>query len=241
MALEAGDTLNARRRALEAAAVHRALGNEWGTAYAKFLIGQSEGDLRQARGTFEESARSFAKLKDAYYEQVSNRALAWLLDELGEREHAQELHQMNLRRASETGNDRLHADALAALSEYELENGKIEEAASMLGQSLSMWQELGDPLNIAEILLRFGRALALDGRFEDAVRVLSGAHALAARIGYSELPRWVKGVIDEALELSRAALDDAAFAKAWQEGHDASTQQVSHIAAEWANARAGPA
>src|SRR2546429_9699259 len=91
LALTIEDLATARLWAEEGLALHRQLGDAWGTAQAGFLFGNvvsGEGDLARAQQLFEESVRRFRELGDEHYTLLATPNLAWPCHLPGDREPA---------------------------------------------------------------------------------------------------------------------------------------------------------
>src|SRR5439155_23048758 len=91
LAIGHGDEVAARLRAEEALALHRQLGDDWGTANSLLLLAHAaadDQDYETARQLFEESAQLFREVGDRHYTLLATRMLAWAYDELGESDRA---------------------------------------------------------------------------------------------------------------------------------------------------------
>ena len=86
----------------------------------------------------------------------------------------------------------------------------------MAAESLQLYHSLSDPHGAAIELRRIAQALALKGRSQMAARLLASAEAMHKEIG-GTMP-WVAKMREAALVAIRQELDDAAVAKAWEEG-----------------------
>jgi len=232
MAIEiGGDAATAKLWAEEALALHRALGDAWGTAFSRFMLGQAadeQGDFEKAQRLFDESIREFRELGDENYTLLATRILAGITDELGHPERARALLEDNLRRARALGNEGIQADTLGKLAEYALEEGRIHDALPMLKESLRLANDLASRLEIALALRRFARALALARRAETAARLLSSSEALREEMGFRR--SWLREVSEEALIPIRSQLDEAAFAEAWEEGRKLTVDEAIALA-----------
>ena len=71
--------------------------------------------------------------------------------------------------------------------------------------------------------------LAFGGRAEAAARVLASGETLYEEMGASPMG-WLKRANDEALTLIRAHLDEAAFAKAWEQGRTLTADEAIALA-----------
>ena len=220
MAIESGNLAMGRLRAEEALALHRALGDAWGTANSTLLLGNvhaDERDLASAQRLFEEALQQFRQLGDEHYTLLATRLVAWMCYDQGDRDRARALHEEVVRRARVSGNERMKATSLGALAEYAINDGLVTKSLPMLRESTRIYRELGERLELALNLCRFARAAAAVGSAEIAARILSAAEVLREEIGI----RWVYWVVemnDVTLGDIRAQLDEATFAEAWEQG-----------------------
>jgi len=218
MAVNTGDPATARLRAKEGLVLHRKLGDAWGTAYSTFMLGAAvgnEGDLARAQQLNEESVRRFRELGDEHSALLAARNLASTYAGLGDGERARALHEDNLRRARATGNERIEASTLGALAMIAVGEGRVEDAFSMLTASLRIHHDLGDLLDTAVDLCRLAFVLAFEGRAATAARLLSSFEAAGEKIGARR--SGVAEMNEETLTTIRTQLDEAAFAKAWEQ------------------------
>ena len=221
MARQSGDSSTARLRAEEALALHRELGDAWGTANSGVMLGLAvadESDFSRARQLFDDSVTLFRDADDEDNALWTTRLLAWAYEELGDGERARAMYEDNLDRARALGNKQVEGQTLTDLAARALEQGRARDAVSLMKDALRIDRDRGVPLQTAYDLLRFARALALAGGAQaDAARLLSKADALLEEIGAGLLPFFGR-VSEEALTATRAQLDDDAFAEAWEEG-----------------------
>lgn len=143
--------------------------------------------------------------------------LAWMCYRLGDRERGRALHEDNLQRARAIGNEHIEASTLGALAMIAVDQGRVDDALSMLKESHRIHRDFGDPIGIARDLCRVARVLAAVGRAETAARLLSGSMALHEELGASLRP-WLAQMNAETLTAVREHLDETAFAGAWEEG-----------------------
>jgi predicted ATPase/class 3 adenylate cyclase len=231
MAIEGGDLATQRLRAQEAFALHRALGDAWGTAYSGHLLGYvalEERDWARAQQLFDECARAFRELGDEHYTLVATFNLAWAYEELGDPERARALHEENLRRARATGNERMEALSLAVLADRVRDEGRVRDALAMLKASLRISRNLGERVEIADVLGRLASTLAVAGRAGMAARLLSSSMALHEKIGSRRF--WVAQRNEETLATIRTQLDEAAFAEAWDQGQALTVDEAVALA-----------
>ncbi|MGZ4356816.1 MAG: tetratricopeptide repeat protein, partial [Gaiellaceae bacterium] len=203
----------------EALALHRKLGDSWGTAFSLLVFGYAVfegGDWAGAQQLYDQSARAFRECSDQHYAQRATRALAGAYYQSGDLERARALHEDNLRQARVTNDELLEGISLGALADIAIDEGRLEDAVPMLKESHRILRNLSDLLFIAVTVCRFARALAAAKRAEIATRVLSSSAVLLEEIGAS--PPWVARKNDATLTRIRAQLDGAAFAEAWEQG-----------------------
>jgi len=234
MALERGNTVTARPWAEEALALHRALGDAWGTANSILLLGNvhaEERDLSTAQQLFEEALRRFRELGDEHFTLLATRLVAWMCYDQGNRDRARTLHEDVVRRARVSGNERMQATSLGALAEYAINDGRVTEALPMLNESTRIYRDLGERHELAVNLCRFARAAAAGGREEAAARILSGAEVLREEIGVS-WSYWVVEMNDVTLAAIGTQLDEAAFAEAWEQGRALTLDEAVALALE---------
>jgi predicted ATPase len=228
MAVNMGDAATARVRAEEALALHRELGDAWGAAYSGFMLGHVVTDLATAQQLYERSVRVFRDLGDEHSALLASRNLARMYDDAGDRERARALHEDDLRRARTSSNDRMEASALSELGEYARQGGQIQDARSMLRESLRIHSGVGDLLDTAVDLCRFAYVLAYDGEAARAARLLSGIDALGEAIGGRR--SLVAAMNEQTLTTIRGQLEDAAFTEAWEQGRTLTVHEAVALA-----------
>ena len=104
------DVASAKLHTEEALAIHRTLGDSWGTAYSALILGEllgEEGDLVQARELIDEGRRRFIELGDDYYTLMANDCLAGVHRIWATSSRRARLHEDNLSRARAQSNWRL--------------------------------------------------------------------------------------------------------------------------------------
>jgi len=234
MARQSGDAETARLRAEEALALHRELGNVWGTANAGVMLGLAvadEGDFARARQLFDDSTQLFRDVGDEGNALFATRLLGWMYEELGDHERARAVHEDNLGRARVLGNKQIEAQTLGALAYFALEQGRARDAVSMMKDVLRIDRDRGVRLQTTFDLTRFARALAFaGGAGADAVRLLSSAEAVRNEMMGAGVPPFLATIIEEALAAIHVRLDDPAFAEAWRQGRKLSAAEAIELA-----------
>jgi predicted ATPase/class 3 adenylate cyclase len=227
-----GDHELERRRAEEALALHTELGDTQGGArsrYALANVAAGERDWRRARQLMEESVREFDELGDDFHALAARRGLAWMYEELGEVERYRELTEENLGLARSLGNRRIEARALGALAMLAVDESRLGDALEMMTDSYRIDSELGNSIFVAIDLARFAAILAAGGRAAAAARLLARADVLRDEIGFS-LESWAAEEREETFAAVTSALDEAAFAEAWEQGRTLTLEEAVAVA-----------
>jgi predicted ATPase/class 3 adenylate cyclase/predicted negative regulator of RcsB-dependent stress response len=237
------DTRTARQHAEEALALHRALGDTWGAAYATLMIGNAigeGGEVAKARPFLDESVRLFRELGDELYVMIASVNLAWVTGELGDHEAERRIHNENLRRARSLGNRRIEATSLSQLALFARDEGRLRDAAAMLREAIGIEHDLGAVLELAISLGRLASVLALAGTADKAARLVSSSEALAENLG-AGVPWWARKRNEETLATIRTQLDEPAAAEALARGRALTVDEAVSLAldADPATARRG--
>jgi predicted ATPase len=230
-AVMGGDAATSRLRAEEGLALHRTLGDAWGTADALWSLGfamASEGDFERGRPFLNESIALFRDLGDELATLWATRTLAWTFEETGDVERARTLYAENLDRARTLGDVGLEAVSLRALGALAVDRGRAKEALPMLARSHAIFTRLADVREVAINLCEFARALAEGGRARTAARLLSGAEAVLEELGAAN-EAWIAGVRRKAMAAISAQLDDAVFAEAWEAGRTLTPDDMASL------------
>jgi len=233
LARQSGDPASAIQRAREALAISSGGDDRRGTAIATLYLGLAladEGDFSAARQLFEDCIALFRSLSDEVNALFASRLLAWVVEELGDRERAWKLIEHNLGWARALGDKNMEAQTLGAYAGMALDQGRATDAVSSLQEVLRIDRDVGAAFQTALDLTRFARALAVAGGSDsDAAALLSCAGALRQEIGAGTWPFMVK-IHEEALATIRTRLDEAAIADAWMRGAKLSADEAVALA-----------
>jgi tetratricopeptide (TPR) repeat protein len=167
-----------------ALAAARALGNpRYETAVLQFLgIAYREaGDLETSARMLDESLAISRRYRDVYTEVLTMVALARLYMRQGD-PRAREAAESSLVLGRKFGMSHHVADALGALGEIELAEGRPERAVSYLEQSVAIWRRRGWLSFLASALHLLGRAYEGNGDEPAAARVRGEARQILATL-----------------------------------------------------------
>src|SRR6266540_4169829 len=232
MAHDLGDLSTARSRCEAAEALYEDLGDAWSSAHAVLWLGRvaaAEKMFNEGRQRFEASARAFSKVGDANYSLFAKRLLAWMFNELGDRERARALHEQNLAQARAQHARAIEATTLGALASYAVDEGRTEDAFALATASLRADSELGARDGIAQQLCRCAGAHALAGRMATAAQLIACSEALFEEWGQA-FPKWIADENEETLARIREQLDDETFAEAWEKGRKLTIEEAVALA-----------
>jgi predicted ATPase len=213
------DLAGAQEAAEQALSMHRRLGDAWRVAddvHALGYIAAEDGKWDRARSLFEESVRLAREAGDEDFALWCTRSVGWTYHETGDLERAREIHEANLQQAHEVGNDAVEAISLGILGSILIDGGRAAESFPYLERAYRRHVELGEAVEVAIDVMRFGIASAAVGHPEVAARLLSLSDALREELG-TRIP-WVEREAEKTLGTVRERLEKAAFDEAWEEG-----------------------
>jgi predicted ATPase len=233
MATTAGHPAEGRRRAVEALALYRKLGDSRGIANALWAVGYATteaGNARAAQEALEESVRLFREVGDLDSAVGANRTLAFSYAERGDLERAFELHSENLREARRIGNRQIEARSLGSMAFVAADLGRVAEAVALARSAYRIDCELGNRLETAVDVGRFAKILAAGSRFELAAQLLSSCRALCEELD-AAVP-WVTRMFEEVEARVRSELGDTEFAAACEQGRNLTSAEAVTLAVE---------
>jgi predicted ATPase/DNA-binding SARP family transcriptional activator len=233
MATNTGDFATTTLRANEGIELYEALGDAWGGAYCRFMLGcaaQFTGELTAAQALYETSIQAFRELGDEHHALIVSRNLASTYLEIGDHARGQALLEDNLRRARGTNNDRIEASTLGSLATLAADAGRIQDAGWMLKESLRIHRDLGDRLDTVVDLSRAAHNLAMAGKASVAVRLIASFEASGEEIGGRR--EGVDEVNARTLASARRQLDEPTYADAWRRGQAMTVAEAVVLALE---------
>jgi non-specific serine/threonine protein kinase len=127
--------------------------------------------------------------------------------------------------AESAGDSYTQAFCFTNLAHLALQQGEWAASAGWYRQSLAIWRELQDTLNIAAILEGLAWPISALGQAEHAARLFGAAEALRTVVGTAIFPHW-QADHDRAEADARAALGAEAFAAAWAAGRALTFEQA---------------
>jgi predicted ATPase len=240
------DPAEARRRAEEALALHRSLGNAWASAYTLSLLGgavMTAADAARGRSP-DEATRLFEQAERFQEEAVellgelgdeSSRlnaifVLAYTYYCLGKHDEALEIYEETLREARLTGNEAQEALSLGALANIlGLYEGRIEYAVGLLKQAVRINHRLGDRFGVAMNISRFAHAFARAGKAHTGAQLLAASAALYEEIGARPRP-WTVEQNEQTRSILRTQLGEAALAEASEQGRKLTVDEAVALA-----------
>lgn len=227
-----GDLPAAERWSDEAVDLHRALGDPVGEAIARHQQGYhaaEAADWPRARDLLEESLAAFREHGRRNYALAATRTLAWVYDELGDRDHSRSLSERNLADARSLGDRVIEATTLGAITGmFTLPDGDVEAARRDLRAAMRIWVELGDRIAQTTDLGRFVELLLATGEVELAARLLASAVRERSELGVAE--QWVERSNEERRMRLEERLGPDRFAAAWEAGTRLSLEEAVRLA-----------
>jgi non-specific serine/threonine protein kinase len=220
LAYRQGDHAIARPQHTEALAIRRELGDRPGIAISLNnlgLVAQAQEEHATARGLFEESLAIRRELGDRWGVAAGLGNLGIVAHDLGDYAAARALHDGSLAIWRELGDTRCIAMSLSNLGDAASEQGDHLVATLVQEEALVIRRKLGDRWGVAISLEALAPVGVACGRADKSARLWGAAERLREEIG-TPLPPNERVRYEQKVAAARAALGDAAFERAWQEG-----------------------
>jgi predicted ATPase/class 3 adenylate cyclase len=234
LAFQLGDAGAARALHEESLSIRRELGDKRGIAGSLNNLGivaRGRGDYETARSLYEEALSINREMGNRAWESYNLANLGIVAQARGDVASARSLQEQSLAIKRELGDRRGIALSLHAIGLSAYEQGEYASARALLRESLGLCHEVGDPWCMAAAFRSLGEALAAIGDWTRAAQLWGVADRLQETVGIREAPG--DPVSYEArLAETRAALGDAAFDAAWEEGRAMPLEQAAGLALE---------
>ena len=214
----------------------------------QFFVWLSLRNLGQATAAQGEDAAAMAHYEAAYAvaQEVGSRGatidtiglMGLVAVQMGDFARANKLFSDVLEKCDPAADDEfeLRAHALAGLGWMALQEGNVERAAALYGESLRLYADEQDQGGVAETLCGVA-ATALDRHPELATRVLSAGMTLLTSIGLVTpiTPGITREFFDRVRATASAALSEDSFTQAWEAGQALSSVEAVSEALELAS------
>jgi tetratricopeptide (TPR) repeat protein len=174
-------------------------------------------DVAATCTTFEECAEAFARSGDRDGVASARAQLADALYYAGDSQRARQLFEEVAAIEHELGDHRDHFWRRHQLGKIEGSLGNYDTAHALLKGGLRSFVSGGNKVGMLCSLMAFGCLAADEGRYEQAVCLLSAQAAQRAALQWPPLLQG-QGVCDRALDLARAALNASEYSKACTRG-----------------------
>jgi predicted ATPase len=222
LARSQGEVKRANALLEESVALRRQLGDNRALAQSLRHLGSltfDRGDLEATKRYYEESAALFKKERDeaGYAGTINNLGVLATVHERWN--PAATLYEEALDFFRGYGDKQGIARALMNLGEVRMMQNKLEEAEEMLKESFVLFQEIGSQWDIAYVLEGLAHVKTSGGNPRNATLLLGAADALRETLGAPRPPNEVEPY-EKHVARARAAMDEAAFKSAWDEGRE---------------------
>ena len=237
-AVQANDVATGVALAKQALSLARETGDRWLTAEAAWHLGYAlveGGDPAEAEPPITEAIALFDDVGDVHSALWATRTLAFVYHEMQQLEAARELHTKNAERARSLGNRQLEAVTLGALSMVAVDDGRYDDALSLLHENTQIFRDLNDVLAINVNLGRVAYAFTFIDRHADAARLLAFLDVQFAE--QDPPPPWVVRMLDVARERIRSQLDDPALEQSATAGERLTVESAIAFALERTGSR----
>jgi predicted ATPase len=232
---QANDLPAARSHLAESVAILRDLGDRWLAVSAQTElagIAYRQGDYEAARLGLTEAIELGRGLDDR---SVAVHALALFAEvaraDLRPAEAASAATEL-LPVLRDVGAKPILAWSLRNLAYATCDLGRADAAAGLFAEGLALFRDLALPVGIASCLTGLGGVAAARGQPERAARLLGAAEALLAAHG-ARLGPADRDAGRRYAATARAALDERAFAAAWEAGRQQGTEDAVAEVSAW--------
>jgi len=233
VALNQGDYPAATALQEQSLAIRRELGDRYGTATTLNNLGVvaiNQGDYPASRAVLEESLAISRELGNPHSIALSLSNLGHVALDQGDHPAARALLKEGLAIRRDLGDRFGIATSLSNLGLVALNESDYPAARALLGESLAIRRELGDQFGIPASLEGLAAVVASQRDSLTAARIWGATERSRAEIG-APLPPSERSGYDRYVAAARIASgDDAAFARAWQDGRALTLNQAIELA-----------
>jgi predicted ATPase/DNA-binding SARP family transcriptional activator len=228
-----GDPAANRACQEESLRIFDALGDRWAASKPLLELGTvalERGEYAAARSFFEESYTRRREARERWERDLTLDGLARVAAAQGDHARARAyfeerialLRQLGLAREAIV---RSAWDLLGLMGHTARERGDYQQAAEYYRESLALRREAGNTLALAQALEDFAGLAARQEQWQRAARLLGAAEGVCAGIRATP-PVAVAEEYEAAVRGARAALGEAVFAVAWEEGRAMAVEEA---------------
>lgn len=210
------------------------LGDRYFLAYVLGGLGslaENQGDYEQARSFYESSLTLRQELGDRQSLAYSSFSFASLAEKQGDYAKAQSLYEQSLAAQRELGDKLGMTYSLRGFGLVAEKQRDFELARSLYQQGLHQCRELQEKLNTAFCLEGLARVMAIQQNWKQAVQWWGAAASLRGAIG-CPIPPIEQGYNQQAIEATKASIDQTAFDTAWIYGQTTDLATIVEAALE---------
>jgi non-specific serine/threonine protein kinase len=225
-----GDLATARALYAESLAIRRELDDRRGIAdllNALGMIAYEQGESTAAHALYRECLTFQRELGDDVSIATTLNRLGLLAQDQGDLASAQELYRESLEIWRALDNEEEATDTAQSLldvAEEALQAGDYRMAGTLFAESLAVLQELDRPRDVASCLGGLAIVASALGEPERSAHLFGAADALREAIGAPLAPADY-ATYERSIGAARAALGEAGFATAWEQGRRMSLEQ----------------
>jgi predicted ATPase/class 3 adenylate cyclase len=227
-----GDYQAAQRFHEQSLAIRSRLGDRPGIATSLNnlgLLARSQEDYVSARSYFEQGLAIYRELRDRARTAMVLTNLGVVMQDRADFDAARPLFEESLAIQREIGDESSIASALHNLGELLQRQGDSAAAHRLLAESLAIEQELGDRRGIALSLTSLAILAKERGEYGRAAHLYAAALAALEAVGAPLSPS-DRAIHESHIAAIRAALGDAGFEVAWDQGAAMTLGQAAEVA-----------
>jgi predicted ATPase/DNA-binding CsgD family transcriptional regulator len=228
VARSGGNILAARAMYEESVALLREVGDKGAIAYTLTYLGlvvYHQGNFEMARSLSAEGLGLYREIGDRLGCSGPLTTLGMANVRLGDFETARSVLEECLVITRSLGDRRSSARALHQLGGVAFAEGDCATSRVLRQEALAIFDELGDRVLVSQFIMELAEVVAAQGDYLLAAQVFGAAETMGESIGAKLLPAHLEAY-QRGVASARAGLSEQAFAGAWAEGRNMSTEQV---------------